>query len=148
MKPNGKYFAVVRAVVFVLCMVSLLSVFGNAETAHGKFKLPTETRWGKLLLAPGEYEFTIATESTGMMVTISSMDSGWSGMVLPKGVSDPVLPEGSSLILAHSDGGAYVSSLALGDLGMTLEFGVPKAGKVTRLVQPQPTEVASASGTH
>ena len=148
MKPNGKYFAVVRAVVFVLCMVSLLSVFGNAETAHGKFKLPTETRWGKLLLAPGEYEFTITTEPTGAMVTVRSVESGWSGIVMPKGVSDPVSSEGSSLMLAQSDNGAYVSSLALGDLGMTLNFGVPKAGKFTRLVQPQPTEVASASGSH
>lgn len=147
MKPNGKYFAVVRAVMFVLCMVSLLSVFGSAETVHGKFKLPTETRWGNLLLAPGEYEFTITTEPTGTMVTICSKESGWSGMVMPKGVTDPVSSEGSSLILAQSDaGGAYVSSLALGDLGMTLNFGAPKAGKVTRLAPP--TEMASASGSH
>ena len=148
MKPNGKYFAVVRAVVFVLCMVSLLSVFGSAETAHGKFKLPTETRWGKLLLAPGEYEFTITTEPTGTMVTICSEDSGWSGMIMPEGISDPASKEGSSLLLAQSDEGEYVSSLALGDLGMTLNFAAPKAGKITRLVQPQPTEVASASGSH
>jgi hypothetical protein len=148
MKPNSKYFAVVRAVVFVLCVVALLSAFGNAETAHGKFKLPTETRWGKLLLAPGEYEFTITTEPTGAMVTICSKDSGWSGMILPEGISDPASTEESSLMLAQFDGGVYVSSLALGDLGMTLNFGVPKAGKVTRLVQPQPTEVASASGSH
>lgn len=148
MKPNGKYFAVVRAVVFVLCMVGMLSAIGNAETVHGKFKLPTETRWGKLLLAPGEYEFTITTEPTGTMVTICSKDSGWSGMVMPKGVSDPVSSEGSNLTLAQSDGGAYVSSLALGDLGMTLNFGAPKAGKVTRLVPPQPTEMASTSDSH
>ena len=75
MKPNGKYFAVVRAVVFVLCMVSLLSAIGNAETAHGKFKLPTETRWGKLLLAPGEYEFTFSTDAAGTMITVRSIIS-------------------------------------------------------------------------
>lgn len=148
MKPNGKYFAVVRAVVFVLCMAGMFSAMANAETAHGKFKLPTETRWGKLLLAPGEYEFTITTEPTGTMVTICSKDSGWSGMIMPEGVSDPASTEGSSLTLAQSDAGAYVSSLALGDLGMTLKFAMPKTGKVTRLVEPQPTEVASASGSH
>ena len=147
MKPNGKYF-VVRAVLFVLCTVSLLSATGNAETAHGKFKLPTETRWGKLLLAPGEYEFTISSDAAGTMITVRSKESGWSGMIMPVGISDPVSAEGSSLQLAQSGDGAYVRSLALGDLGMTLNFGAPKAGKVTRLVQPQPTEVASASGSH
>jgi len=147
MKPNGKYF-VVRAVVLVLCMAGIFSAMGNAETAHGKFKLPTETRWGKLLLAPGEYEFTLSTEATGTIVTVRSKDSGWSGMIMPEGISDPASVEGASLMIGQSEGGVYVRSLELGDLGMALNFGAPKAGKVTRLVQPQSTEVASASGSH
>src|SRR5713101_5395899 len=144
MKPNGKYF-VVRAVLFVLCTVSLLSATGNAETAHGKFKLPTETRWGKLLLAPGEYEFTISNDSAATIVTVCSKDSGSSGIIMSEGISDPDSAKGSMLILGQSENGAYVRSLALGDLGMMLNFGAPKAGKVTRLVRPQSTEVASAS---
>jgi hypothetical protein len=147
MKPNGKYF-VVRAVLFALCTVSMLSAMGSATTAHGKFKLPTETRWGKLLLAPGEYEFTISTHAAGTMVTVRSEDSGRSGMIMPVSVSDPASAEGSSLQLGQSEDGAYVRSLALSELGMTLNFGAPKAGKITRLVQPQATQVASASGSH
>jgi hypothetical protein len=147
MKPNGKYF-VVRAVLFVLCTVSLLSAIGNSETAHGNFKLPTQTRWGKLLLAPGEYEFTISNAAVGTIVTVSSKDSGRSGMIKCESVSDPDSAKGWRLLLGQSGEGAYVRSLALGDLGMMLNFGAPKAGKVTRLVQPQPKEVASASGTH
>jgi len=148
MKPNGKYFAVVRAVLFVLCMAGMFSAMANAETAHGKFKLTTETRWGKLLLAPGEYQFTISTEGAGKIVTISSEDSGWSGMIMPEGTSDLVSAPGSRLLLGQSSDGAYVRSLALGDLGMALDFEAPKAGKVTRLMKPQPTEVATASGSH
>jgi len=148
MKPNGKYFAVVRAVVLVLCMAGLFSAMANAETAHGKFKLTTETRWGKLLLAPGEYELTFSTDGPGTMVTVRSEDSGRCGVIMPDGISDPTSAEGSSLKLGQSEYGMYVQSLALGDLGMTLNFGAPKAGKVTRLVLPQGTEVASASGSH
>jgi hypothetical protein len=147
MKPNGKYF-VVRAVLFVLCTVSLLSVMGNAETVHGKFKLQSETRWGQLLLAPGEYEFTLSNDSAGTIVTVRSKDSGWSGMIMPEAISDPSSTEGASLMLAQSKDGVYVRSLALGEFGMTLNFRAPKAGKLTRLIQPQPTEVASASGSH
>ncbi len=147
MKPNGKDF-VVRAVLFVLCTVSLLSAMGNAETVHGKFKLTTETRWGKLLLAPGEYQFTTSPDAAGRIVTVSSKDSGRSGMIMSEGVSDPDSARGSRLLLGQSAEGVYVRSLALGEFGMTLTFGAPKAGKVTRLVQPQPTQVASASGSH
>lgn len=147
MKPNGKYF-VVRAVLFVLCMAGLFTATANAETAHGKFKLTTETRWGKMLLAPGEYEFTLNTTATGSMITIRSEDSRWSGMILPLGISDPASVAGSGLYVGQSENGAYVESLALGELGVTLSFGAPKAGKVTRLMVPQPTEVASASGSH
>jgi hypothetical protein len=147
MKPNGKYF-VVRAVVFVLCAVSLFSTMGNAETAHGKFKLPTETRWGKLLLAPGEYEFTISSDTAGTIVTVCSKDSGRSGLIMAEGVSGADSTKRSRLLLGRSAEENYVRSLALGDLGLTLNFGAPKAGKITRLVQPQATEVASAPGAH
>ena len=146
MKPNGKYF-VVRAVLLVLCTVSLLSALGSAETAHGKFRLPTETRWGKLLLAPGEYEFNTSSNTASTIVTVRSEDSGWSGMIMVESTSDRAYGEGPSLLLGKSEGGMYVRSLALGD-GVTLNFGSPKAGKVTRLAKPQPTEVASASGSH
>jgi hypothetical protein len=146
MKLNGKY-SVVRAVLFV-CTVSLLSVMGSAETAHGKFKLQSETRWGQLLLAPGEYEFTISDDSAATIVTVRSKDSGWSGMIMSEAISDPSSTEGASLTLAQSGGGVYVRSLALGEFGMTLNFRAPKAGKLTRLIKPQPAEVASASGSH
>ena len=146
MKPNGKHF-VMRAVLFVLCTVSLLSAMGSAETAHGKFKLPTETRWGQLLLAPGEYEFTISDDAAAMIVTVRSKDSGRSGMILAEGISDPLSAVGASLMLAQSGEGAYVRSLVLGEFGMMLNFRAPKGGKLTRLMQPQSTEVATASGS-
>jgi hypothetical protein len=147
MKPNGKYFAVVLAVVLGLCMAGMFSAMANAETAHGKFKLLTETRWGKLLLEPGEYEFTVSDTAATSVVTVRSEDSGRSGIIMPEGISDPT-STGSSLMLAPSDNGAYVSSLALGDVGLMLDFGEPKAGKVTRLGQPKPTQMASASRSH
>jgi hypothetical protein len=147
MKPNGKYFAVVRAVVLVLRMAGMFSAMANAETAHGKFKLQAETRWGELLLEPGEFEFTVSDTDSVALVTVRSEDSGQSGVIMPEDISDPT-STGSSLMLAPSGSGAYVRTLALGDVGLALDFGEPKAGKVTRLGGPKPTEMASASGSH
>jgi hypothetical protein len=147
MKPNGKHF-VVRIATLALCAVGLLSAVGQAETTHGKFKLPVETHWGKMLLAPGEYEFDVRNESAGRIVTVRSRESGWSGMIMSPSSSDMPSDEGTKLLLESSEQGRYVSALCLGDSGVMLSYAPPKPGKVTRLVKSQsaPTTMASASG--
>src|SRR5437667_4116658 len=112
MKPNGKKFAV-RAVLFAVCTVGLLSSLAGAETVRGSFKLPVEAHWGKMVLAPGEYEFVVDTESLTRMVTVRSKDSGWSGMVMSEGLADVSSATGASLTLAKSEEGMYVQTLSL-----------------------------------
>jgi len=147
MKPNGKYF-VVRAVVLAVCAVGLLSASGNAETLHGNFKLAAETHWGRMLLAPGEYEFTVNDGIQGKIVTVRSKESGWSGMIMSASLSDLRAPQGSSLQLSKSEDGVYVTALCLADSGVMLSYGTPKTGKVTRLAKTKPAAptMASASG--
>jgi hypothetical protein len=145
MKPNGKYFAI-RAVFLTMCAVSLLSILGSAETLRGNFTLTAETHWGKLLLAPGAYEFTINSDTYGKMVTVRSKESGWSGMAMAEGSSDAKSEEGMKLLLTRSEGGVYVRALCLGDSGMTLNYSTPKSGRVTRLTREQPSAtIASVS---
>ena len=143
MKPNGKQFAV-RVVFLGLCVVGLLSAIGQAETARGTFKLPVETHWGSMVLAPGEYEFRV---SDGL-VTVRSKESGSSGMVLSRSSSEVRSQSGTKLILMKSGEGTYVKALTLGDSGMMLTYGMPTSGKEVHLVKqsPKPAVVASASG--
>ena len=144
MKPNGKYFA---AFVFTLCAVAMFSAVGNAETVSGKFKLATETRWGMIVLAPGDYEFTFDSNASSRIVRVQSTDSGWGAMVMAKALSDAVAKHGSRLELAKSEGGSYVKTLYMGDLGLALDFSVPKPGREARLTKPA-TAKASASGSN
>ena len=134
-----------------MCAVSLLSILGSAETLRGNFTLTAETHWGKLLLAPGAYEFTINSDTYGKMVTVRSKESGWSGMIMSSSAGE--LPYSqtrgqSSLLLTKSEDGVYVSALCLADSGVMLNYGMPKAGKMMRLAKTQPTAstMASASG--
>jgi hypothetical protein len=145
MKPNGKYFAV-RRVLVVLCAVSLFSIAGQAQATHGSFKLPVETHWGKLVLAPGEYEFTLNDALSGRILTVRSKETGWSGMVMSSDASDLGSDKDTKLLLTKSEAGTYVRALCLGDSGVMLNYGTPRAGKMTRLSPPQPTTTASASG--
>src|SRR5437879_12124205 len=87
MKPNRKYF-VVRVVLVALCAVTLFNIAGQAQTTHGNFKLPVETHWGKMVLAPGEYEFTISDALAGKILTVRSTVNGWCGMVMSADASD------------------------------------------------------------
>jgi hypothetical protein len=146
MKPNGKMF-VVRAVSFAAFAVGLLSAFAGAETVRGTFKLPVEAHWGRMVLVPGEYEFVVDTESSTRMIVVRSKDSGWSGMVMSKGLSDASSATGASLTLAKSEQGMYVQTLYLNDAGVALDFAVPKS-KMAKLAKSTTTTVASASGTH
>ena len=145
MKPNGKYFTI-RVVLLVLCAVSLFSIAGQAQTTHGTFKLPVEAHWGKMVLAPGEYEFTISDPLAGRVLTVRSKETGWSGMVMSADASDLGSDKETKLLLTKSETGTYVRALCLGDSGVMLNFGTPKAGKMTRLSLPQSATMASASG--
>jgi hypothetical protein len=145
MKPNGKKF-VVRVALFAVCAVCLLSGLANAETVRGTFKLPTKACWGQMVLEPGEYEFAVDTDSLDRVITVRSKDTGRGGMVISEGFSD-ARSAGSSLNLAKSEDGLYVRSIYLGDLGLALNFAVPKAA-LAKLVKSTPATIGSASGTH
>jgi len=146
MKPNGKLF-LVRAFVFALCAVALGSALDNAETVNGKFKLPTETRWGMMVLAPGEYVFSFDPDASSRIVHVQSTDSGWSAMVMATALSDAITKHGFGLELAKSEGGPYVRRLYMGDLGLTLDFSVPKPGRQARLTKFKPARTTAASGS-
>ena len=146
MKPNGKYFVVF---VSTLCALAMFSTLGHAETVSGKFKLPTKTRWGMIVLQPGDYEFTFDSDASSRIVRVQSTDSGWSAMVMAKALSDAMAKQGSGLELAKSEVGPYVKRLYMGDLGLALDFSVPKPDREARLAKFKPaTRKASASGSH
>ena len=146
MKPNGKTFAV-RAVSFVVCTVGLFSAFAGAQTVHGSFKLPVTARWGKMLLSPGQYEFTVDTESTNRMLTVRSTGSSFAGMVLCSSVGDTKPESHSMLELRNSGDEVYVKALYLREAGVVLEFETPKA--LSKIAKAQkPSIMASTSGSN
>jgi hypothetical protein len=69
-------------------------------------------------------------------------------MIMSLSASDLRSDKDTKLMLEKSATGVYVRALCLGDSGVMLNYEAPKAGKVTRLMPPQPTAVASASGGH
>ena len=143
MKTNGKS---VRVVVFALCAVMAFSIAGHGQSTRGTFKLPVETHWGKLVLVPGQYEFKATDALAGRIITIRSIDTGWSGMILASDASPTVGSSETKLLLTKSAAGTYVRSLYLGDAGVMLNYQPPKAGKTAWVSTRPASTVASASG--
>ena len=144
MKPNGKTF-VVRMVLFAVCAVCLLSDLAKAETVRGTFKLPVEAYWGRALLQPGDYEFTVDTESAARIITVRSKATGSSYMMLSSALSDMSGGAGSSLELAQTEAGMYVRTIYLKDPGVALAFSTPKVA-MRKLAASAPA--TTPSGTH
>jgi hypothetical protein len=144
MKPNGKMF-VVRVALFAVCAVFLLSNLSNAATMRGTFKLSAPAHWGKMVLAPGDYEFVVDTDSATRMITIRSRDTGWSGMVMAVGISDADAASGSILKLAKYEDGEYVEALYLTEAGVALNFQMPKT-TMSKLAKTN--SLTSASGSN
>lgn len=142
MKSNGTYLAVLCA-----CVLALFCAVGQAETTHGKFKLPVEARWGKVLLEPGQYSFTLTEDASGRIVTIRSEETGLSAMVLSSSAAEWRPSNENKLLLEKSEVGVYVKALCLGEPGMMLMYATPKPAKLARLM-PAPSTMASASGAH
>ena len=145
MKPNGKMFAV-RVVLFIVCAVGLFSALAGAETVRGTFKLPVTAHWGKMVLAPGEYDFYVDTGSITRVVTIHSKSEGWSGMILARTI-DTAIASGSQITLKKSGEDLYVQRLCLQDAGLALDFTMPNPA-MTKLAKSASPGVASASGTN
>jgi hypothetical protein len=106
------------------------------DAFKGSFTLPFQVRWGQVVLPPGEYSFTLDHGSVQGKVTIWTGTRKAVGFVNNQGVYDQQTVDRSELVLVRSGGNYTVRALRLEDLGMTLEYSVPKTG--TQLITQAP----------
>jgi hypothetical protein len=115
--------------VFVLALGVLGTTVGSAhaQSANGKFTLTHDTRWGSVLLSPGDYTFSLVSPSLPAPIMVGKKGTAAVAVVLPQAVSSEKLTETSTLVLSHDERGeSFVSGLHLGNLGLSLHFAAPK----------------------
>ena len=119
------------AAVLGLSLFTLQPTLASAEDAHGSFKLSHEVHWQRIVLAPGEYTFSIKTMGASEFLVLHGIGTGTDAMMLVNDVESPKADEGSRLVLVSRDGQSFVSTMALPEYDMTLRFAVPSesAGK-------------------
>jgi hypothetical protein len=125
--------------VKLLLLALLTACFGaslaNAQAAQGKFNLPFEARWGRSILPPGNYSFTLdTTAGSGQIVLLNAERKA---VFVPNNAATSTgkQSEHSELIITRRGAKAIVRALHLGDLGVTLYYAPPKG---------EPTVIAEA----
>ncbi len=120
---------ITKATVFA---AALLAVCFSASTANaqgfkGKFTLPYEVRWGRAVLAPGDYRLTFTQDAAGDMIAIQDAKS-FRLVALEQTNNRQDSTEGASELLIRTEGKQrVVYSLRLVELGEAFVYEHPPA---------------------
>ena len=105
---------------------------GRAQNAYeGQFTLPFEAHWGHAVLPAGDY--TISMRSATAPYVLFVRGAGKSVILLANGFDEKHVSDASKLIVVDTGGTETIASLEAGQLGVTLDYSVPKS-KMKRMV--------------
>ncbi len=142
-------FAWLRAAVLMAVALTLsASHAAAASLLQGRFKLPTEAHWGLTVLPAGEYSFTVESVGSFPMVAVRAIDGKCAGMFLAQSISKAKDFGEPVLTLTREGGEMFVSSLAIGEMEVVLEYRIPKVAEAPTMgmsTQPSPPVVVAAS---
>jgi len=107
-----------------LLVMSLVPTTASAQVFSGKFTLPFQAHWNRVVLPAGDYSFSIDTLAPGGQIRIER-DGKNVGLVQVATVSDYAQNDMSELV-AVTDGMAYRISVLRLNNGYTIRFLTPK----------------------
>jgi hypothetical protein len=98
--------------------------------------LPFEAQWGNAVLPAGDYSFTVDRATNTAIVSIRG-EAGPVGWILNQGNHDQQTLDRSELVVVRSGEKYTIRALRLAELGLTLEYSVPKAKRQLIVQAPQ-----------
>ncbi len=142
-------FQGLQAVVLMAVALTLSASHVAAESLlRGRFQLPTEAHWGLTVLPAGGYSFTVESVGSFPMVAVRSSDGKCAGIFQAQSISQAKDSGQPVLTLTREGGEMFVSSLALGEMQVVLEYRIPKVAATPAMgmsTQTSPPVVVAAS---
>ncbi len=121
------------------------SLASAQESAHGKFTLTHEVRFGSTKVPAGEYEFFFDPDATARMLSLRKLSGTRAGYLLMVPSTEDTRPADLSLLILESrPAGSYVSAMQLPEFGMTLHFNVPPRAAEKQIAKAATTASAAA----
>ncbi len=96
------------------------------QICKGSFVLPAEAYWGGTLLQPGEYNFTVESDSFRTAI-VYLKGEGMRKAILAGAMRSGPLSSDNHLTLMNVNGTYAVQSLNTGTLGKSYAFIIPKS---------------------
>jgi hypothetical protein len=118
------------AAVLALTTLSFApSLASGQENARGHFTLPHEVRWGNIIVSAGEYRFSLNSNDTPRVMTLTKLnDSHDSVFLLIHNAEENNLTGLNRLLLSETNNGvSWVNAMQLPEFGVTLYFAPPSA---------------------
>ncbi len=117
-----------------LVALALSAGVASAQNVYeGSFTLPFQAQWGKMVLPPGEYSFTLDKGVVDGLVKVRTSER-YVGMIFANGISNQSVAEKSELVAVGSEGFYQIRALRLSALGIQFEYKIPE-GKHQLLAQ-------------
>lgn len=130
-------FDVVKVLLLAVLAAGLNAKLASAQGYQGKFTLPFEARWGRAILPPGEYSFSVDPGKAACIATVSQ-GQHYIALVMSSGVIEQGELTGPSALIAVRSGGTYrIEALRLAEAGVTLGYPAPKAERQVLAQGPQ-----------
>jgi hypothetical protein len=120
-------FALPKVLLLAVAAMSTSAIPAHAQNTSGTFSLAHKVLWAGAVLPPGDYAFSLDTQSSPARISVRHVDGPMVGIILPQTISADDFVGGSSLTLHHEGGESVVSTLHLKNVGLALEFASPKA---------------------
>jgi hypothetical protein len=103
---------------------------------HGSFTLPDEVRWQSATLPAGDYTFSVKSGAMPCMITLNGPKGG--AFVFALASDEDKISNVSILSIEHRGGMRVVRELYLAQIGLRLEYSVPKVPKNEKLLAQGP----------
>jgi hypothetical protein len=118
----------VRLFVLALAATAISVGTSSAQDFQGKFTLPLQAQWGKVILQPGHYTMTLARFQGGQQVVTvrSEGTAGPEAMILTESENPSPSISKNSLLCIREGGALVVRSLEVAVEGETIYFHMPK----------------------
>ena len=134
----NRSFKLVAPLGLALLAGCLTANLANAQEVYrGRFTLSVEARWGNVVLPPGDYSFALDHATSSGKVSVRGETGRALGFITNPAISDRQTFDRSELILVRSGGNYTIRALRLPELGLTLEYSVPKSGRQFIVQAPQ-----------
>ena len=138
-----KRYTHVAVLLLGLLSSTAVPMAAHADSVTGRFTLTSEAHWGRTVLPPGEYTYSISAEDVMPIVIVRSVRGDIGAFVFPTSISDAHRGDMDKLVLEKTNVGMVVTSLYVKDKGVVLHYRVPKEMIETAAKAPEPKLAAS-----